>query len=1047
MLTNLAKPTKQMQKAMDKLDISLTNSDGTMKTLDEVMQNLRVSFQGLDKDQQAAYAAAIFGKEAMSGALAVINASETDYNKLAGAIQNSNGAAEEMAATMENTLGGVWREIRSGLEGFMIDLYEELRPTLIDLSGHVKDFVGWLNSLSPEAKKAGIMIAGIAAAAGPVILGLGHLIVVGGNLVTLVGGISTAIAGAGGLTAALGSAGGAVVTFATGPVGICIAAIAGLTVGAIALGKYLSGPAIEEVDLFGKELEGVSDSTKAALSEFWTLSEGVDDALIDMQVSAGVVTEDIYDTVVGNFAKMHQSVLEGMQQNHEDRMKLLLESFEGYKYLTDQEQQEIIKRNEQHHQVQIEKQEQAEARIREIMETAYKENRALTENEELEINAIKTQMQNDAIVQLSESAAEEAAIRQRLKDTKGEISKAEAADLIGRAAEVRDKTVQEAEKEYDEKVATYTYMRDELGTISADQAAKMIKAAKDERDNTVWEAEQKYGELYDTTVAGNADLMLEIDKHTGKVRTKWEVLYRGLALDLTVFFTKAATGWRDFNVTVGKKVLEMKKDIAKKFSDIITDAKNLSKGMGAAFSAGATVAAQGIANVGNSIIQTFEGAVNKVVDGVNAITSKLGFGSKIKPWKAGRLTVKSNRQGNSRPVATYAYGTEAHKGGPMVVGDKFGRELVEFPDGKMWLSPNTDTLVPNAPPGTRVIPNELTEKLIRGEVPFYAKGAGVFSWLKDKASTVWDYASNPKKLIDTLLSSVLSGVGLSGGSGDIVKSAVKYVGKQAVDYIKGMFQQAGDFSGTNFGGKFRLTSRAGWRIHPILRTPMFHFGDDLAASAGTPVPSQSGGVVSAAGYHGIRGNFVKVKSGAYDLIYQHLQKLFVRAGQAVTKGMTLGTVGSTGRSTGPHLHFETWKNGQFVPPSKFALATGAMATGPSVNLWGEDGEEIMIPLHPKRRTDAMKLLAIAGKMLGADGSNVKRPNELPNITGGGGGDGTLQALLAATLEQNQILMQLLAKESALYLENGGRPLARSIATHVNEYIKGSKSRRDRFATT
>src|SRR5690606_656570 len=74
MLANLASPTNKMSSAMDDLGISLTNSDGSMKTLDEVMGDLRGSFSELDEVQQAQYASTIFGKEAMAGSLAIINA-------------------------------------------------------------------------------------------------------------------------------------------------------------------------------------------------------------------------------------------------------------------------------------------------------------------------------------------------------------------------------------------------------------------------------------------------------------------------------------------------------------------------------------------------------------------------------------------------------------------------------------------------------------------------------------------------------------------------------------------------------------------------------------------------------------------------------------------------------------------------------------------------------------------------------------------------------------------------------------------------------------
>ena len=82
MFTNLAKPTKAMKDKMEELGISITDSNGKMLPMRDVMGQLRDKFKGLSKDQQASAAATIFGKEAMSGALAVINASDEDYKNL-----------------------------------------------------------------------------------------------------------------------------------------------------------------------------------------------------------------------------------------------------------------------------------------------------------------------------------------------------------------------------------------------------------------------------------------------------------------------------------------------------------------------------------------------------------------------------------------------------------------------------------------------------------------------------------------------------------------------------------------------------------------------------------------------------------------------------------------------------------------------------------------------------------------------------------------------------------------------------------------------------
>ncbi|MEK4305847.1 phage tail tape measure protein [Oceanobacillus sp. FSL K6-0251] len=173
MMTNLAKPTDQMKTEMDRLGISLTDGEGNMKSFDEIMDDLRSSFSGLSEEQQASAAATIFGKEAMSGALSIVNASEEDYKKLAGAIEDSNGAAKEMSDIMEGTLGGTLREIKSGLEGFMISVYETMLPALEMGAEKLKGLVQWLNNLSPAAKVTGVIIGALAAALGPLVFGLG----------------------------------------------------------------------------------------------------------------------------------------------------------------------------------------------------------------------------------------------------------------------------------------------------------------------------------------------------------------------------------------------------------------------------------------------------------------------------------------------------------------------------------------------------------------------------------------------------------------------------------------------------------------------------------------------------------------------------------------------------------------------------------------------------------------------------------------------------------------------------------------------------------
>lgn len=140
-LANLSAPTDKQAEMMDKLGISLQNSDGSMKSLREVMKDLRTSFKDLDEAEQTAAASTIFGKEAMSGMLNIINASDDDFDKLTESIDNCSGAAEEMAAIMNDNLQGDLVILQSGIEGLGIAVYEKLQLPLRDCAQKGQEYI------------------------------------------------------------------------------------------------------------------------------------------------------------------------------------------------------------------------------------------------------------------------------------------------------------------------------------------------------------------------------------------------------------------------------------------------------------------------------------------------------------------------------------------------------------------------------------------------------------------------------------------------------------------------------------------------------------------------------------------------------------------------------------------------------------------------------------------------------------------------------------------------------------------------------------------
>ena len=129
-LSRMAKPTKETQKAMNALGVSLTKADGSMKPFSEVMGDLRKGFAGMTEEQKASYAAMLAGQEGMSGLLAIVNASEEDYNKLTAAIENSQGAAERMAAIMMDNLAGDVENFKGAAESLAIAFYETFSDKL-----------------------------------------------------------------------------------------------------------------------------------------------------------------------------------------------------------------------------------------------------------------------------------------------------------------------------------------------------------------------------------------------------------------------------------------------------------------------------------------------------------------------------------------------------------------------------------------------------------------------------------------------------------------------------------------------------------------------------------------------------------------------------------------------------------------------------------------------------------------------------------------------------------------------------------------------------
>jgi TP901 family phage tail tape measure protein len=174
-LTNLAKPTDQVQAYMDKLNISLTDSAGNVKPLNKLLNEMRDGFNGLTEAEKAEYAAGIAGKEGMSGLLAIVNASQTDFDNLTESINNSSGAAKNVSDVMMDNLGGQLTILKSTLESIAISFGDILLPVVKKVVSKLQEFADKINNLDESQKQTIVRIVEVVASIGPVLLVLGKL--------------------------------------------------------------------------------------------------------------------------------------------------------------------------------------------------------------------------------------------------------------------------------------------------------------------------------------------------------------------------------------------------------------------------------------------------------------------------------------------------------------------------------------------------------------------------------------------------------------------------------------------------------------------------------------------------------------------------------------------------------------------------------------------------------------------------------------------------------------------------------------------------------
>ncbi|MDT0910541.1 phage tail tape measure protein [Staphylococcus pseudintermedius] len=825
MFSNLAKPTKAMKNQMDELGISITDSQGNMLPMRDVMDQLRGKFKGLSKDQQASAAATIFGKEAMSGALAVINASDEDYKKLTKSIDNSAGASKRMADEMEGGIGGSIRRMKSAIESLAISIGDVLAPYIKRLAEWVANAATKLNEMPKGTQKVVVGLGLVAAAIGPLLVTLGVMVSTIGASFKVLGPLFKVI---GKLTLLTRGANGQLKIFT---------ATQKIWNGVVSASKAIADGyryAIARLST-SQAIATLKTKLSTAATKIWTVTtkaaalatRGLGLAIRFMTGPIGLVITAVGLLVGGiihlwrtneTFRNAVIKIWKSIQVGVTSIIKLWWSFMKGYFKMW----QFVIK-------------------------TIF--------------NSIKN-------------------------------------FLFKNWDSIKNKT---------------------LGIVRL-----MVNGVRNH-----------FVKMYNTISNIIQNLKKWLDKNWSKIR------------DSAIHYTKSlSNGVRNIFYKLYNYTINIFKNLRKnvvnnwKFmqGSVVKIASFLSKSVRRIFNN----MANGLKSIIGRIKSHIGGMVSAIKRGLNGLIKGLNWvGSKLSLPKIPTLSTGTQRI--NRHIKTTHDGRLKH-GTMAVVGDKGPgngrgidgrRELIQYPNGQTALTPAKDTTT-WLPKGSRVISGSMRQQMLStGTLPHFSIGTwfgnaknwvgdklkGVGEWLTDKIGDVMDYMDNPAKLFNKLLSnlginfdSITKGMGIVG---QITRAAFNKIKKGAIDWMKNGFDSlGGEFVGGildpdkinyHFGHTAAYTAATGRPFHEGVDFPFVY--QTVRTPMGGRVARQS---FMPGGY----GNWVKVISGAMELIFAHLKNFSKTpaSGKNVKPGDVIGLTGNTGFSTGPHLHFGIRKNGRDIDP-------------------------------------------------------------------------------------------------------------------------------------
>ncbi|EGQ4237911.1 phage tail tape measure protein [Staphylococcus pseudintermedius] len=869
MFSNLAKPTKAMKNQMDELGISITDSQGNMLPMRDVMDQLRGKFKGLSKDQQASAAATIFGKEAMSGALAVINASDEDYKKLTKSIDNSAGASKRMADEMEGGIGGSIRRMKSAIESLAISIGDVLAPYIKRLAEWVANAATKLNEMPKGTQKVVVGLGLVAAAIGPLLVTLGVMVSTIGASFKVLGPLFKVI---GKLTLLTRGANGQLKIFT---------ATQKIWNGVVSASKAIADGyryAIARLST-SQAIATLKTKLSTAATKIWTVTtkaaalatRGLGLAIRFMTGPIGLVITAV-GLLVGGIIHLwrtnetfRNAVIKIWNSIKNSVLSLARGIWDGLKFIFNSSWFFIRT---------------VFTTIKNFMSRTW--------------IAIKISVLN--------------IVRNMLNGIKVVFTK-----LSSWTRSLFN--------------SVYTFMRN----VWTNMRNVVVRIA-----SSLWNGVRN---VWNRLFTGTRNIFSKVKSWLVSLWTslKNRVVSIGSNMwaNLKRIFNNLFNGSRSIFNRVKSFMVNIWQSIRRSVTGIASSLWNTVRRT-------FNNMANGLKSIIGRIKSHIGGMVSAIKRGLNGLIKGLNWvGSKLSLPKIPTLSTGTQRI--NRRIKTTHDGRLKH-GTMAVVGDKGPgngrgidgrRELIQYPNGRTALTPAKDTTT-WLPKGSRVISGSMRQQMLStGTLPHFSigtwfgnaknwvgdklKGAG--EWLTDKIGDVMDYMDNPAKLFNKLLSnlginfdSITKGMGIVG---QITRAAFNKIKKGAIDWMKNGFDSlGGEFVGGildpdkinyHFGHTAAYTAATGRPFHEGVDFPFVY--QTVRTPMGGRVARQS---FMPGGY----GNWVKVISGAMELIFAHLKNFSKTpaSGKNVKPGDVIGLTGNTGFSTGPHLHFGIRKNGRDIDP-------------------------------------------------------------------------------------------------------------------------------------